>query len=178
METAEVLTRASDLGDPSAGLRAVAALRRLTETLELRQVEAALAAGLGWVDVGQALGVSRQAVHKKYRSRIRPDLAPRHGGCAMRARTAMAWNNAAWCEAERVREALVDVDHQLLGCSPPEGLRRDCSPVTASRWSRGAEPCSPPTPAPWPCWASTPRCRWWPRARPVSCAAAPPRPRG
>ena len=33
----------------------------------------------------------------------------------MRARTAMAWNNAAWCEAERVREALVDVDHQLLG---------------------------------------------------------------
>ena len=76
----EVLTRASDLDDPSAGLRAVAVLRRLTETLELRQVEAALAAGLGWVDVGQALGVSRQAVHKKYRSRIRPDLAPRHGG--------------------------------------------------------------------------------------------------
>lgn len=33
----------------------------------------------------------------------------------MRAREAMAWNNAAWSEAERVREALVDVDHQLLG---------------------------------------------------------------
>ena len=33
----------------------------------------------------------------------------------MRAREAMAWNNAAWREAVRVREALVDVDHQLLG---------------------------------------------------------------
>lgn len=79
METREVVTRAADLGDPRAGLRAVAALRRLTETLELRQVEAALALGMGWVDVADALGVSRQAAHKKHRSRIRPDLAPRHG---------------------------------------------------------------------------------------------------
>lgn len=80
METMEVMTRAADVGDPRAGLRAVATLRRLTETLELRQVEAALGVGLGWVDVADALGISRQAAHKKYRSRIRPELAPRHGG--------------------------------------------------------------------------------------------------
>lgn len=80
METMEVMTRAADLGDPRGGLRAVAALRRLTETLELAQVEAALGLGLGWVDVAEALGVTRQAAHKKYRGRIRPELAPRHGG--------------------------------------------------------------------------------------------------
>ena len=76
----EVMTRAANLGDPLSGLRAVAALRRLTETLELAQVEAALGMGLGWVEVAEALGVTRQAAHKKYRGRIRPELAPRHGG--------------------------------------------------------------------------------------------------
>lgn len=80
METMDLAVRAADLSDPLAGLKAIAALRRLTETLELRQVEAALAAGLGWVDVANCLGVSRQAVHKKYRNRVSPDLAPKHGG--------------------------------------------------------------------------------------------------
>lgn len=74
------MARAVDVGDPAAGLRAVAALRQVTETLELAQVEAALGAGMGWVDVASCLGVTRQAVHKKYRGRIRPELAPRHGG--------------------------------------------------------------------------------------------------
>lgn len=76
----DLAVRAADLTDPESGLRAIAALRRLADTLELRQVEAALAAGLGWVDIADSLGVSRQAVHKKYRSRVRPDLAPKHGG--------------------------------------------------------------------------------------------------
>lgn len=80
METMDLAVRAADLTDPESGLRAIAALRRLADTLELRQVEAALAAGLGWVDIADSLGVSRQAVHKKYRSRVRPDLAPKHGG--------------------------------------------------------------------------------------------------
>lgn len=80
METTDLAERAGDLSDPATGLRAVAALRRLADTLELRQAEAALAAGLGWVDIADCLGVSRQAVHKKYRNRIRPDLAPKHGG--------------------------------------------------------------------------------------------------
>ena len=76
----ELVSRAADVADPTSGLRAVAQLRRLTETLELRQVEAALALNMGWVDVADCLGVSRQAVHKKHRNRIRPELAPRHGG--------------------------------------------------------------------------------------------------
>lgn len=80
METMDLAIRAADLSDPRAGLKAIAALRRLADTLELRQVEAALTAGLSWVDVADCLGVSRQAVHKKYRNRVHPDLAPKHGG--------------------------------------------------------------------------------------------------
>lgn len=58
---------AAESEDPSEGLRAVAALRRLAEGLEARQVITARRAGWTWEQIGDALGVSRQAVHKKYR---------------------------------------------------------------------------------------------------------------
>jgi DNA-directed RNA polymerase specialized sigma24 family protein len=55
--------------DPRVGLRAVAALRRLTERLEALQVAAARSQGWSWDEIGAALGVSRQAVHKKHARR-------------------------------------------------------------------------------------------------------------
>lgn len=61
---------ASDTSDPRAGLRAIASLRALTERLELAQVEAGLRAGMGWPEIALALGVTRQAVHKKYARRV------------------------------------------------------------------------------------------------------------
>jgi DNA invertase Pin-like site-specific DNA recombinase len=63
---ARVLTAAASGPDPATGLRAAAALRRLADTLERAQVARARAAGWSWQDVADALGVSRQAVHKKY----------------------------------------------------------------------------------------------------------------
>ncbi len=56
-------------GDPHVGLRAVAALRRLVERLEALQVDSARARGWSWEEIGAALGVSRQAVHKKHHRR-------------------------------------------------------------------------------------------------------------
>ncbi|QIM16721.1 hypothetical protein G7067_10410 [Leucobacter insecticola] len=70
MSTTQITEIAADTSDPRAGLRAVASLRVLTDSLELRQVEAALRAGLSWQSIADALGVSRQAVHKKYAKRI------------------------------------------------------------------------------------------------------------
>lgn len=55
--------------DPRVGLRAVAALRRLVERLEALQVDSARTAGWSWEEIGTALGVSRQAVHKKHSRR-------------------------------------------------------------------------------------------------------------
>jgi len=75
MDTDGVAGAAHDTTDPRAGLRAVTSLRQLVETLELRQVEAGLRAGMSWNDVAEALGVSRQAVHKKYSKRIDPTIA-------------------------------------------------------------------------------------------------------
>ncbi|MBA3744645.1 helix-turn-helix domain-containing protein [Sporichthya sp.] len=55
--------------DPRVGLRAVVALRRLVERLEDLQVRSARLAGWSWEEIGQSLGVSKQAVHKKYGQR-------------------------------------------------------------------------------------------------------------
>lgn len=70
MEPVQITAIATDTSDPRTGLRAVASLRVLADTLELRQVEAALRQGMSWQAIADALGVSRQAVHKKNAKRI------------------------------------------------------------------------------------------------------------
>jgi len=52
--------------DPAVGLRAVASLRALLESLERLQVENARTQGWSWQQIADALGVSKQAVHKKH----------------------------------------------------------------------------------------------------------------
>ncbi|MBD2760571.1 hypothetical protein IEE94_13765 [Yimella sp. cx-573] len=74
MHSEQLVGTAVDTSDPRAGLRAIASLRSLTERLELAQVEAALRAGMSWQDIADALGVSRQAVHKKYAKKIDPTI--------------------------------------------------------------------------------------------------------
>jgi hypothetical protein len=63
-----VLAAAAD--DPGVGLRAVRAVRDLADRLEQLQVERARRLGWSWQDIADALGISKQAVHKKYGRRI------------------------------------------------------------------------------------------------------------
>jgi len=63
-------TTTSALPEPADGLAAVVALRRLADDLELAEVKDALAAGWSWSQIAEALGVTRQAVHKKYARRL------------------------------------------------------------------------------------------------------------
>jgi hypothetical protein len=52
--------------DPSIGLRAVCALRRLAERVEAEQVSRAREEGWSWQQIADALGMTRQSVHAKY----------------------------------------------------------------------------------------------------------------
>ena len=80
MESTQIARVAADTSDPRAGLRAIASLRALTDALELTQVEAGLRAEMSWQNIADALGVSRQAVHKKYAKKIDPTIpVPRRG---------------------------------------------------------------------------------------------------
>lgn len=64
-------TRIGGPEDPREGLEAVVALRRTLEALETAQVENAFIAGWSWARIAEALGVSKQAVHKKHADRIK-----------------------------------------------------------------------------------------------------------
>lgn len=59
------------LDDPAEGIAAVIALRRLADRLEREAVDLAIARGWTWAQVAQALGVTRQAAHKRHARRQR-----------------------------------------------------------------------------------------------------------
>lgn len=69
MERLERLDAAVDSRDPAVGLGAVAALRHLVEELEVLHVDSARAQGWSWQAIAEALGVTRQSVHKKHHVR-------------------------------------------------------------------------------------------------------------
>ena len=70
MNTTPELTETATSSDPDVGLRAVAALRALTEQLEHLQVQNARAAGWSWQEIAVRLGVTKQTVHRKHGRRL------------------------------------------------------------------------------------------------------------
>ncbi|MBA2274489.1 MAG: RNA polymerase subunit sigma-70 [Actinobacteria bacterium] len=69
MSQTNKLATAASSRDPSVGLRAVASLRVLVEDLQELQIDNARSQGWSWQQIASVLGVSKQAVHKKYAGR-------------------------------------------------------------------------------------------------------------
>jgi DNA-directed RNA polymerase specialized sigma24 family protein len=69
MEEPPTMAAEASSADPAVGLRAVVALYRLAESLEALQVRNARSTGWSWQEIADALGVSKQAVHKKHSGR-------------------------------------------------------------------------------------------------------------
>lgn len=67
--------------DPAAALAAVIALRRMADRLERAAVAHAIEAGWTWAQVAEALGVTRQAAHKRHsrRGQMTPGSGPTEG---------------------------------------------------------------------------------------------------
>jgi DNA-directed RNA polymerase specialized sigma24 family protein len=70
MEPTVQIAESATSDDPDVGLRAVAALRSLSERLEVLQVENARKLGWSWQDIAERLGVTKQTVHRKYGRRL------------------------------------------------------------------------------------------------------------
>ena len=68
MEVDEVLAiaRATGDDDPRMALAAARELRRAADRTEAAVVRRARVGGMAWAEIAEQLGVSRQAVHKKY----------------------------------------------------------------------------------------------------------------
>lgn len=69
MEEPTSMAAEASSADPAVGLRAAVALYRLAESLEALQVRNARSKGWSWQEIADALGVSKQAVHKKHSGR-------------------------------------------------------------------------------------------------------------
>ncbi|WP_417450560.1 hypothetical protein [Kordiimonas sp.] len=67
------ITTAIDPADPEEAFAAVVALRRYADKLERQTVSRAIGEGWSWADVAEALGVSRQAAHKRLSPYINND---------------------------------------------------------------------------------------------------------
>jgi transposase len=61
-----------DPRETSDALAAVLALRQVADELEARAVQAALRAGWSWSQIAEALGVSKQAAHRRL-AHLQPD---------------------------------------------------------------------------------------------------------
>jgi ATP-dependent Clp protease ATP-binding subunit ClpA len=134
----ELALTAAEAEPPDAGLRAVAALRARLDSLESLHVEKALRAGWSWRQVAEALGVTKQAVHKKHARRIAAKLAeePADGG-GERQRllvTGQARQSVRLAreEAEALGAPALASEHLLLGL-----LRDDRGPVVQALRSVG-----------------------------------------
>lgn len=107
--------------EPAASLRAVTALREELVAFERLQVARMLDAGGSFGEVGQALGISRQAAHRRYRDLAGVALAdPRPAPGAPRGRIlvtseARAAVNLAREEAGALGAGTVGSEHLLLG---------------------------------------------------------------
>lgn len=106
--------------EPTAALRTVALLRRHLDAVEAAQVDAALKTGYSWRLVAEALGVSRQAAHRRHAARVAAaaKLASEQSIAGsrlvivgpVRAAVVMAREEAA-----AVQSPLVGTEHLLIG---------------------------------------------------------------
>ena len=61
--------------DPLSALRRMAAVRAELEREEYFEVMRARMAGISWAGIAAALGVSKQAVHRRFKRRLTGDAA-------------------------------------------------------------------------------------------------------
>jgi hypothetical protein len=116
-----LLRRAGRSNAPEQGLEAIAALRQELEALERHHVATAVTQGWSWSKIAVALGVSKQAAHKKHARAVRALAAADEGdGVPSDARVVITREareavRCARLEAQAAGTNVVGTEHLLLG---------------------------------------------------------------
>jgi transposase-like protein len=112
----ELLEHAVRASDPEVALHALSALRRELEAFERVQAWRALDAGSSYGAVARALGISRQAAHRRYRELAAATEPPLSGQTRLRvAPEARAAVQLAGEEATALGAVQLGSEHLLLG---------------------------------------------------------------
>ena len=115
--TIEQLAReTAHITDPETALRALTALRRELDATEPEIVQRALHAGASWSQIARALGVTKQAAHRKYRHVFDQTWGETPGVPRLTISTeARRSVQFAREEAKRLGQPAVGTEHILLG---------------------------------------------------------------
>jgi hypothetical protein len=119
--TIEQLARETvQIDDPETALRALTALRRELDATEPEIVRRALQAGASWSQIARALGISKQAAHRKYRHLFdQTDTdADQRIAVSEEARQCIQFARE---EAKRLAQPAVATEHILLGILRSDG---------------------------------------------------------
>jgi Clp amino terminal domain, pathogenicity island component len=147
----ELVEHAVRAGHPNAALRAINALRQELEAFERLQVARALDAGETFAGVARAIGITRQAAHRRYRdlagvSLTHPQPQPKAGSgrilVTSEARTAV---NLAREEAALLGARAVGSEHLLLGILRSRGTTAATILERAGATLADARLCAQPT---------------------------------
>jgi hypothetical protein len=154
----ELIEHAVRAGQPATALRAMTALREELDAFERLQVARALDAGQSFTDVARALGISRQAAHRRYRDLVGVSLPSERveQGRVFVTSEARAAVTLAREEARGLGARTVGSEHLLLGIirSRVPGVTRvlEAGGVTLAEARRCAQPtlvdgAPPPSPS-------------------------------
>lgn len=94
---------------------AVTALREELDRLELQHVSAAVRAGWSWSQIGQLLGITKQAAHRRYANRELPPPGTRESQELIVSANARLAVFMARREAAGRGDSVVGTEHLLLG---------------------------------------------------------------
>jgi hypothetical protein len=75
---------------PLIALRALAVRTREVERLTALAVEDCLIEGVRWAEIGEALGISRQAAQQRFRSKVAEGLASKGGSGRQKGKSSRA----------------------------------------------------------------------------------------
>jgi ATP-dependent Clp protease ATP-binding subunit ClpA len=114
--TIEQLARDTvQIADPETALRALTALRAELDATEPELVQRALQTGASWSQIARALGVTKQAAHRKYRHLLEHAETPTSGPKILVTSEARRAIQYAREEAKRLGQPAVGTEHILLG---------------------------------------------------------------
>jgi ATP-dependent Clp protease ATP-binding subunit ClpA len=113
------------LGDrPQQRLQAIALLRDELQRAETEEVRRALAADVSWTRIGQALGVSRQAAHKRHHAAVNGNGANHNGNGGRQVSITPGARDVARLareEAGRLGHREVRAEHVLVALARHDG---------------------------------------------------------